>query len=237
MRKLKANISRIIIATLLVSFFVSCNTDKKVVSSFGKRKYTKGFYSASSPNKKSVLPVKISQANKSISTNNNINSSLVQRAAIPVNDKKNPIVTSLISIAAKEKKAPPSLPLATNVSKNIHTSPDGIPGHSTGPAASDSSGYDGIATAAMILGLAALFLLLGALVFSSVLFVEGSGDFYAAIMYLCALFATIFGFIGHKSERYRGRATAGKIIGLIILIGSLILLIALIIIFIAVVLG
>jgi hypothetical protein len=221
---------------LLVSFFVSCNTGNKVVSSFGKRKYTKGFYFASIPNKKSAPATNLSHKDEEINTH--VSSiSPAKPAGIPVNDKKTPIISSSISAQHIEQKATlATLPEATNLA-NIHKStenivspPDGVPGHGAVVSA-DSSSYDGMATAAMIFGLAALLLLLGAIVFSSALFIEGSGDLYIVLMYLCALLATIFGFTGHKSERYRGRATAGKIIGLVILIGTFVLFIAIIAVF------
>lgn len=215
---------RLIIATLLVSFFASCNSGNKIASSFGKRKYTKGYYFASSGNKKSVLPVslpqKIGETNTSIGSNENDNSIHSVRTA-DIN-KKPFIVSSSISAPAKIKKVfISSLFQALGVPATKFSSPDGIPGHASSSTAADSSGYDGIATAAMILGLACLLLILGAIVFASGLFIEGSGDLYVALIYLCALLATIFGYIGHKSERYHGRATVGKVIGLIILIGTL----------------
>ncbi len=37
-------IYRLFTSAVLISIFASCNSSNKVVSSFGKRKYTKGFY-------------------------------------------------------------------------------------------------------------------------------------------------------------------------------------------------
>lgn len=232
---MKANIPlpRLIIVVSLMSFFASCSTGNKVVSSFGKRKYTKGYYLASASNKKSAPSIGPSLKDEEINTCVSRNSS-AQHIDIPVNGMKTPISSSTISAAAEEKKTiPAAIPEATNAvtidksRENVMPSPYGIPGHGAAAADADSSKYDNIATTAMLLMIAALLLLLGAIVFGSLLipFIQPAFTLvYFIVIYLCVILATIFGFKGHKSERYRGRANFARIIGSIILLVSAIVL-------------
>jgi hypothetical protein len=53
----KINFPKLICFIVLPALLVSCNTNNKVVSSFGKRKYTKGYYFNFGSHKKLEMPV------------------------------------------------------------------------------------------------------------------------------------------------------------------------------------
>lgn len=228
---------------LFAALFTSCNSGNKVVSSFGKRKYTKGYYFNFAGHRKPAFSDGISTKVKK--TNMHINSDIVNSRnfsthspGISANNKNLTVAHSFLSASDAEQKKViiPVLPETVNniasvkkILYNIFPAPTGVPGHKGANADTGSSNYDDVATIAFIFTMLAVVFIIIGLIFSSSIFVTGSGDWFAALIYIFAFIGLILGFIGRKSKKYRGFATAAEIIDLIIIIGTILLIILIIV--------
>jgi len=217
---LKINSSKLITAILLASLFASCNTGNKVVSSFGKRKYTKGYYFNSVAHKAPELPAIVASGtnNQAISykekeaIHTEAVRSVSSESVVPKAKQKKISVSHLSQIIiGKVQKA-----FIKNTTENISwnsqlTMEDGIPGHGGTATDGGNDKYDLDATLGFIFGLVGLIFF----------FVDGFGI-------LLAIPGLILSAIGLKSERKHGLALAGLILSIIAIVLAIIVIIAVI---------
>lgn len=204
-RKLKLSILKIICFGVLITLFASCNTGNKFASSFGKRRYTKGYYF----NRIARKSVKIQPV---IAANKNRERGINPVATIKnVIDNKAVYLFSSVSLISSQsqRKAQP-LGVNNNLKAVVQNVPipieSGVPGHGNTTEV-NSNKHDGEAQAG-----------LGLSILSIILAIVGGIGFILVIP------ALIFSIIGLGSKRYQALAIIGLVLSiLLILVGILLI--------------
>jgi hypothetical protein len=194
-----------------------------VVSSFGKRKYTKGYYFNFRSHKKLELPVIIAKKASGVSA-----LKIAQENLAPVNDKVSVFTSPANSNnRVKEKKinllhisqyitgkALYTLPQnnSQNISEYSKSITDyGVPGHGNVTDDTSRDKYDGVATVGFVLAIVSIVFLAAG----------GFGILLIVPAFICSI-------IGLKSKRRHGQATAGLVISTIEIVLVILIIILLI---------
>lgn len=194
---MKRNISGLTTIVLFAILFASCNTSNKIVSSFGKRKYTRGYYFNFISHNRPELPVVAAKKVVRASTPN-----IVQESHALINNKVS-AVTTFINQVKQNKITPLQIsPLTTNkvsymLPKNNpvysqNRTDYGTPGHQ-GIVNMGVTKYDRFATIGLVLAIL--------------------GIFTAGLL---AIPGIIFSIMGLKSVNRHTQAVVGLVIGAII---------------------
>jgi hypothetical protein len=232
---LKINTPILLSAVTLATLLISCNSGNKVVSSFGKRKYTKGYFFNEGAHKRPVVAI---VASNDVLENNakakgdkkTERTSLVQIATALPTHKAEPVKSSGIGSFFMKKINLLHLPLiltkspviATNANTEsykmcINNPPDdGIPGHG-GLQASSGGDYDTDAIISLVMGL----LLVGMIVISALgaisLVFDSGGTLTILLIPIIALIGLILGILGVKSKSNLAAAIVGIVLNSLIL--------------------
>lgn len=218
--KLKIIFHGVIAGILFTGILTSCNTGNKVVSSFGKRKYTKGYYLNLGFHKKPETPViagnKVSIAMHKTSSgerafSNQARKTTGKNMARPINSISQ-VTSNLIRKKANEIRLPKNI-TSSNANKSLEetksssfpVSPDyGVPGHGSTVYTGDNRA-DKQATTGFILGI------LSFLVFPPL-----------------AILGLIFSISGLKSEKNHTFAVIGEVLSIIVIAAIVIVVVVLI---------
>lgn len=198
--------------------FISCSTSNKVVSSFGKRKYTKGYYFNYGSHKSSQVPVlvenKILTSTPKTSSGGNICSNQRRKVSGNKISASNSPITQLLSPITKKEAAifrvhqDITSRITNEPTKEIKSSylsaPYGARGHG-GTTNQANTKADKQATTGFIFGLLSIF-----------------------VFPLFGIPGIIFSLEGLKSEKYHTLAVIGLVISivwLVLFIGIILLLV------------
>jgi len=216
---LKINIPKPIAFIVLAALFASCNSGNKVVSSIGKRKYTKGYYFNLGSRAKPELPT--IAANR---VSENSNQPLVEKnkeQTVLVPNKSLPIASSGIVAQPKQKKIDVlHLPqviigkvqntLLRNDDKNVSGHSQwpvdyGVPGHGDATETENASYFDRDAKIGLTLGILSA-------ICAAIPILSPS---FTVLFFLSILFAIIgllFDIPGLRSDKLYKKAVAGLIL-------------------------
>lgn len=223
---------------LVVSILLaSCNTGNKVVSSFGKRKYTKGYFFNFGSHKKLELPQVATHENKPV----NITTSKKGATAVQQfidGAKGNKIAKQPNNISTHLAKLKSSLfhPLQNIISKkqdaitntsseNISgNAPGGVPGHGSTSDSSNNEG-DSDAKAGGVLGLLSAFLIAVLFIIPST-FSGGALVFVIIGSAIAAVAGLASSIAGLKSHEYFINAVMGLVLSILALIFWIVIFLA-----------
>jgi hypothetical protein len=208
-----------------------------VVSSFGKRKYTKGYFFNFISHKKSpaalISSIKTAKSSGEKSVENiNPYNSLILSPDISEHQNNVPFASQTSATVDQRKKVSAPAFTQTENSKaplkknflNFFSEPPGVPGHGATDSTQNTS-KDTIAKASLICALLSVLLLFIITLFP---FLLPSLSFFVGLLVISAFIMAI---IGLKSKKYHGMALAALIISSILLfialIGAIVLIIVL----------
>jgi len=220
---MKINFPKLLSIVAISALLVSCNSGNKVVSSFGKRKYTKGFFFNNGSRKNTETPVvavhkddtgkpaaKIENSTPRISSTVTENSLSTQPIITSHKVRKSLNLLSLPKPITEKK--PNENVVNTNAKSSIQSqADDGVPGHG-GVASGASSKYDGDAKTGLAFGAIGV-------ISAIVLLISGvGGAFLLVTSILCACIGLGFSISGLRSENCRGSATAGMVFSILTIV-------------------
>jgi hypothetical protein len=219
---MKINFPKLLSIVAISAILASCNSGNKVVSSFGKRKYTKGFFFNKGSHKNTETPVvavhkdntgkpaaKVENSTPRISSTVTENSLSTQPIITSHKVRKSLNLLSLPKPITEKK--PNENVVNTNAKSSIQSqADDGVPGHG-GVVSSGDGKYDGDAKTGLAFGAIGV-------ISAIVLLISGgsiASSFLIIASIICACFGLGFSISGLKSEYCRGSAVAGMVFSIL----------------------